>query len=294
MKKMRYIIEAFFSLVAYILLRIMPLDVASAFGGWVAQTLGPRTRVHEVATRNLQTAMPNLTPNEQQNALMKMWNNLGRVFAEYPHIPTAKMRKRLHVVSGENHMRSALESGKPILFISGHLGNWEITPVLANMHGTPLHLLYRQANNPVVDWLIGLIRRPYSRGLYAKGSIGARAVLKAMQQHEPVGMLVDQKTNDGIMAKFFGHDAMTTTVVAQLILKYHPLIIPCRCVRTGGVQFEVIVEEPLTFDLSGDRTQDTLMITQTVNDTLQRWITDDPGQWFWVHKRWPFSKKKRT
>jgi len=292
MRRLRYAIEAFFTLVAYLFLRLLPLDTASAFGSWVARHLGPRTKVHRVASLNLSTAMPELSLEQRHAVLTKMWDNLGRVFAEYPHMASRTMSKRIRLLRGEEEMKTSLESKQPVVCISGHLGNWEMMPRLAHLFGYPMHLLYRPPNNHVVNWLVNVIRRRYSRGLYAKGLASARGVIRAVRRAEPVAILVDQKTNNGIEAQFFGHPAMTIDVVAHLALEYNAVILPCRCIRTQGAHFSAIVEPPLTFNLVGNREADTQIITQAVNDTLERWIREDPGQWFWVHKRWPFSKAK--
>lgn len=291
MKKIRYTIEAFFAILAYVLLRLFPLDMVSNFGGYVARKLGPKTRVHRVAEFNLRSAMPHLSNKDYEQILTKMWDNLGRVFAEYPHLYSGSMKNRVTIIKGRDRIDGLLKEGKPVLLISGHLGNWELMPLVSHSLGHPLHLLYRQANNPIVDRLIAYIRKPYSRGLYAKGTAGARAVIKAMRAAEPLAMLVDQKTNDGIEALFFNQPAMSTGIVAQLATKYQATILPCRCIRRNGAKFDIIIEPPLAYVLSESTYQDQLTITQRMNDVMERWIRDDPGQWFWVHKRWKFSKK---
>ena len=289
--KLRYYVEAFFAVTGYSVLRLLPLDVVSDFGSYIARRYGPRTRVHRVAEFNLRSALPNLSAKDYEHILDRMWDNLGRVVTEYPHLSGHEIRRRINIVKGEDRLAPLLREKKPVLLISGHLGNWELMPVVADHLGHPLHLLYRQANNPVVDRLVARIRKPYSLGLYAKGSAGARAVITAMRKAEPLAMLVDQKTNDGIEAMFFNHPAMSTSIVAQLALKYQATIVPCRCIRRGGARFDIIIEPPLAYVLTGNEHQDKLTITQRMNDVMERWIRDDPGQWFWVHKRWKFSKK---
>lgn len=292
MKQIRTCIVAALAYVTYAVLRALPLDMASGFGGRVARTLGPHVNVHRVAQRNLAKAMPELSSQEQRDILNKMWDNLGRVFAEYPHLNSPALHRRIRVVSGLEHLYAVQQQSDSVLFVSGHLGNWEVAPLTAALHGAPLHLLFRSANNKIIDRMIETIRKHYSLGLYAKGTQSARAVIRAMQKGEPVGMLIDQKTNDAITAQFFGQDAMTSTAVAQFVTKFHARILPAYCVRTSGANFDVIIEAPLTFDLTHHQSQDVLMITQAMNDLLERWIRQDPGQWFWVHKRWPHSKMK--
>lgn len=283
MKILRYYIEAFFAIIAYLLFRALPLSSASAFGGKVAQYIGPKTKVHQVAWRNLSDAMPELTTEEKNAVTARMWDNLGRVFCEYPHLAHPAMRRCIRNISGLEYVETARSSGRPVLLISGHLGNWELLPVVADMQGMTLHLLYRPANNPVVDRLVAFIRRPYSRGLYAKGMASARGITRAMRRSEPVAMLVDQKTNDGIAVPLFGRDAMTTDAVAHFVQRYNALILPVCCRRTTGAQFDITIEPPMSFAHPDDR----LAVMTEVNTLIERWIRDDPAQWFWVHRRWP-------
>ncbi len=289
-KKMRLMIEAILAYVTYGVLRSLPLDIASGFGGWVARNLGPHTKVHRVAVHNLAKAMPQLSAQQQQKILIQMWDNLGRVFAEYPHLNSAVLHKRITLISGQEHLKFVQQNDRPVLFISAHLGNWEVTPLAAALSGLPIHLLYRPANNKIIDRLVKNIRKPYSLGLHAKGNQSARTVIHAMRKKEPVAMLVDQKSNDGVAANFFGMDAMTSTAVAHFVMKFDAIIIPAYCIRTHGVHFEMRAQAPMQFNLAGDYRADIKMIMQAVNDHIETWIRQDPAQWFWVHKRWPHSK----
>lgn len=291
MKRLRYLLEAFGALLLYGILRLLPLSAASAATGWLAVRLGPLSRVHRVARHNLACALPELPPGTREQALLEMWNNLGRVVGEYPHLYRRDMMRHVETVEGIEHLHRAMQSGKPVFLVSGHLGNWELCPVIAAHYHIPLHLLYRPANNPVVDRLIAMIRSAYTRGLHEKGASSARAMVTAIRNHEPVGLLFDQKTNDGIEVPLFGQPAMTSDILAQLVLKYDALVVPARCIRlTGACRFRCVVETPLAFDLAGQHGQDAVQaIMRRLHTRLEDWIREDPSQWFWVHKRWPHS-----
>lgn len=292
MKPVRHALEAFFALLIYGILRALPLDVASAFGGWVASRLGPCSKVHRVAQHNLHMAMPELSGAEQHTLLQQMWEHMGRIFGEYAHLPTRTMDARIHVTSGEEYLQQALREQRSIVFVSAHLGNWECLPIAANRLEAPVHLLYRPANNTIVEWLVTRLRKPYSPSLHAKGQKGARAIIRAVRSGEHVAMLMDQKTNDGMAISFFGHDAMTSTVAAQLAVKYNVVLLPCYCVRRQGAQFDIHVEAPIDWQPQAT-TEDTLRsITTQINARIEAWVRAYPAQWFWVHKRWPHSKRK--
>lgn len=283
MKQLRYYLEAFFTLLAYGLLRSLPLAAASAFGGWIARSIGPLTRVHQVALQNLSRAMPELSEDERRIIALRMWDNLGRVFAEYPHLASDAMKKSIRTVQGLEYFEWAKQSDRPAIFISGHIGNWELLPVSSAGQDLKMHLLYRPANNPVVNRLVARMREPYSLGLHAKGSASARGIIRALRNKEPAGMLVDQKTNDGIPVPFFGHDAMTTDAIAHFVQHYNAAIIPVFCRRVKGAQFDIFVSPPMEFE----QPDDSRAVMTHINQLIEAWVREDPGQWFWVHKRWP-------
>ncbi len=289
MKQVRYAIEAFFTKLLFAVLGALPLRVASKIGACVACAIGPLTRVHRVAQTNIRSALPELADAEQARILINMWDNLGRVFCEYAHLNQPSMLQSVVQVQGLEHLEQARALGRPILMMTGHLGNWELLPRYAATIDSPMHLLYRAANNPAVETLISNVRSHYALGLHGKGRKAARGVVSAMRNHEPVGMLVDQKTNDGIAVPFFGHDAMTSDVVAHLVMKYDAVVLPTRCVRLDGCRFRLEVEPPMQFAAP----QGAHSIMRDVHGVLERWIRDDPSQWFWVHKRWPFSNGVR-
>ena len=120
-----------------------------------------------------------------------------------------------------------------------------------------------------------------------KGPKGAKMALKALSQGGNLGMLVDQKMNDGIAIPFFGHDAMTAPALAQFALKYNCPIVPIRSERLNGLKFRVTCYPPLQMNLTGDRQTDVLTIMTEVNKILENWIAEQPAQWLWLHNRWP-------
>lgn len=285
MRFMRYLLESLLAFSLYIVLRLMPLDAASALGGWAGRMIGPHVSAHKTALKNLKFAMPELTDAQAAKITEDMWDNFGRVFGEYPHLPRRALSDRL-TIDGAEHVRKAVAEGKTILFISGHMGNWEMAPKTAWMLGVPLVLVYRPANNPVVDKLIHYIRGSYYAGMFRKGPSAAIRVVKALKKGQAVGMLVDQKMNDGISVPFFGHPAMTAPAMAQFGLKYDLAVIPARVVRTSGAHFVTKILPPLELKRTGNEKHDAANIMVQVNEMLEGWIRENPAQWLWVHKRW--------
>ena len=278
-------------LAVYNFLRLLPLPVASGFGGWFGRTIGPRLKRSARAVNNLRMVFPEMSEAEIAVIVREMWDNVFRVVGEYPHVPeyaNGAARRRIHV-TGYDIVRHVRDSGRPSIFFSGHLANWEISPLVAMQEGMHVHLIYRPPNNPIARMLLDRIREATGGTLLPKGTRGARGMIKAMKNNDVVGLMVDQKYNEGISVPFLGLDAMTSPALAELSLKYKAHAVPVRVERIGGCNFRVTVHEPLSFDRTGDRAADVRAATTQVNDVISEWIRERPGQWLWVHRRWPKS-----
>jgi KDO2-lipid IV(A) lauroyltransferase len=267
----------------------LPIDAASAVGGWLARSIGPRLGISKRARCNLELALPALSASERERVVVRMWDNLGRVIAEYPHIGRIKCfvpGTRLEV-TGTEHVDFARARGKPIIFLSGHYGNWEATGIAASQYGVPLALVYRAPNNPIVAALMERLRSRFSGSVIPKGAAGARLLIQALKAKATIGILIDQKMNDGMAVPFFGRDARTAAGAVELALRYDCTILMARATRTGGAHFTLNVSPPIELARTGDRHADTRTTLIRINQELERWIREDPGQWFWLHRRWP-------
>ncbi len=270
------------------LLGAMSVERASAIGGWLARTVGPRLGLTRRARHNLRRAFPEKSPEEIEKIVIEMWDNLGRVAAEHPHLGRLKAftPDSPIAVAGIEHVDAALKHGRPIIFFTAHLANWEASGIAARAYGVPLNLIYRPANNPWVDRLFQAGRGEFARALIPKGAYGARLAITKLRAGEPLGMLIDQKMNNGIAVPFFGRDAMTAPALAELALRYDCTVLPVQVERLGEVNFRVTVHPPLELARSGDRHADVRAIMTRVNAALEGWIRERPGQWLWLHRRW--------
>ena len=259
----------------------------AAVGGWIGRHLCFLLPLTGVARRNLERVMPDLPADERERVLRRMWDNIGRTAAEYPHIREICFGPGARVtVEGGEQVDALRDDGRPGLMFSGHIGNWELLGPCAVRYDLVLHMVYRAPNNPRVAWLFQWGRD--TRGeLIPKGAHGARRLLEVLKANQHVAMLVDQKMNDGIAAPFFGIEAMTSNALAVLALRFDCPVVPARIIRLGGAHFRLIVEPPLRFAKSGDRAADVRAAMTLVNAKLESWIRQRPDHWLWVHRRWP-------
>ena len=263
---------------------------ASNLGGFVGRTVGPRLRRSRVADANLRRAMPELDAAARARVVRAVWDNLGRTVAELPFIPVLRRTEAGPgwELQGEEHVLPVV--GKQWMFVAGHLANWEMMLPAAAQYGVPSSGFYRAPSNRAVDqWMLELRLRAIGPDatMFAKGSDGARAAMRHMARGGSLGLLVDQKLNDGVAVPFFGRPAMTATAMAQFALRYKCPVLPARMVRLGPARCRLVVEAPLAVPDTGDRHRDVHEMTAEMNRVLERWIQEDPGAWLWLHRRWP-------
>ena len=281
-------IEACGAAVFLAAMRALPIDAASALGGWLARHIGPRLGISARARRNLVAALPELPPAEVERVLRGMWDNLGRVAAEYPHLPRIRVFPpdgRVETV-GIEHLDRAIAAGRKVIIFGGHLGNWEIAALAAGQKGIDVAQIYRAANNKLVDGMIARFRGAGSEFI-PKGRIASRRALAALRRGAHLTLLVDQKLNDGIAVPFFGREAMTAPALALLALHFDCAVLPVRVERLEGAHFRLTIHKPLDVTKSGERAKDVAALMGEVNRTLETWIRERPDQWFWLHSRWP-------
>jgi len=265
---------------------------ASNLGGAVTRGIGPLLPVSRVADANLRAALPELDAAARRRIVRGVWDNLGRTMGELPHLadlrPTASGPGWELV--GADALQPLLAQPGPAILFSGHIGNWEMLPIAAAAAGVPFHSMYRIIENREIDALLLDLRRRamrYDVQMFAKGPNGAKQAMKHLMAGGRLGMLMDQKMNDGIEARFFGRPAMTASALAVLALRLRCPVIPGWVQRLGPARFRVTCEAPLALPDTGDRTADIAALTQAMNDTLERWIRQRPEGWLWLHRRWP-------
>ena len=286
-------VEALAASAALFLFRTLGPVRASNLGGALGRTVGPWLPVSAVAHANLRLAMPGLDSPSRRRIVRGVWDNLGRTVAEFPHL--AALRRNTPsgpgwVAVGAEVLEAQARTGGPVLFVSGHIGNWEMLPPAVAQFGLPFASFYRAAANPLVDAMIRNLRQD-AMGCevpsFAKGPRGARAALAHLMRGGALGMLVDQKMNDGIEARLFGHPAMTASALAGIALRQRCPVIPGRIERVGPARLRLVVDAPLTLPDTGNRIADQAALTQQVNDVLEHWIRARPEAWLWLHRRWP-------
>ncbi len=288
MKKIRYILEALFLYLLFAVFGCMPAKTASNIGGWIGRTIGPKLAASRKARKHIKMAMPETKDERVEEIIQGMWENLGRVIAEYPHLE--EISRKYTTFENENRLLSLLKNeGQPLIFIGGHLSNWEINSIaLLTHHNKKVDATYRPPNNPWVARLLDNARTLKGRlKAYPKSTKSGRKIMQALRQGHTLGILIDQKYNEGIEVPFFNMPAMTNPVAVRLSQRYRCPLVPVKNIRgADGCSFRIITYPPLEVFHPDGTPRPVKDVLKEAHILLEAWIKDHPEQWLWLHHRW--------
>jgi len=266
------------------LCRILPARRASDLSGFLVRTVGCKIGANKKALNHIKNAL-HCNDHEARIIVADMWDNLGRVLGEYPHLKI--LAEKYVRIIGIEHLEALRDDNKPGILFGAHLANWEILPYALLHHvGLAMHPVYRAPNNPYVDRKLHTYRTAGNKLVpYAKSRQGMIGMVKALKSGEHLGMLIDQKYNEGITADFFDMPAKTGTAFIELAQKYDCPLIPLRCIREkSGFCIEALPPIP-TLNRSVED------ILDEAHHLLEKWIREYPSQWLWLHRRWMRESK---
>jgi KDO2-lipid IV(A) lauroyltransferase len=270
------------------LMRVVPIDGASAFGGALFKLLGPLTSANRTALRNLRLAFPDWDERARRQMARRQWENAGRVLFEFFLMDRIMADPDRVELVGMERLEEIKASGRPTVFVSGHFANWEImaaTKVKAGIEGV---LAYRGANNPYIDQRMRDSRRRYGVNLFApKGVEGGREVMAALKSGLSVGILTDQKYYEGPLIPFFGHLVRTQHAPVRFAMRFGAHLQPGWVERTKGARFRVFVGEPIVLPAQGGTPQDVEAALGRINAFIEERARARPWEYWWVHRRFP-------
>lgn len=287
MKQIRYFIEGLLLTIFLGLCKMLGVEAASNLGGFIGRNIGPKLAASRKALRNLEQALPEKTDEEYQTIIKGMWEHLGRLMAEYPHLKKIASAQYTELVD-KGVLDELKSNNQGAIFFGGHLGNWEINASATFIQkGFEADITYRAPNNPYVDKLLMKCRQIGGKiEAYSKSREGGRNMLLALKNGHSIGILIDQKYNEGISAPFFNQQAMTNPVFVQMAQKFKLPLIPICNQRLHGAHSRLtLYPEIKVFDDNGEplAVED---IIKTANLFLEERIKQAPEQWLWLHKRW--------
>ena len=285
MKKIKYFFEYIFTIVSFCLFKILGLKISSKISGKIFEKIGPMFRSKKVIHSNIKRAFPNIDKQNLDKITNSMWNNYGRIFAEYIFIKDFREGKFSSniVVEGQEIIEDLVKNKKQVVFISGHLANFELMAMHLERSGVKLSAIYRPLNNIFLNSKIEKIRKNYiCKYQIKKGLGGIKNLISLKRKKFSTALMIDQRVTEGILSKFFNEEALTTTIPAQIVKKFKTPIIPVYIERIEDIKFKIIIKKQLNF-AENETVQE---ITDKLNNVFEEMVLKNPEQWIWSHSRW--------
>ncbi len=285
MKIIKYFLQFLVIIIMFSIFKILRLKISSALSGKLFEKIGPLFRSKKLIHSNLKKAFPNINLENLDKITTLMWNNYGRVFAEYMFIKDFREDKsnaKIEIV-GQEILEDIKRKNKPVVFISGHLSNFELMAMHIEKVGIKLSAIYRPLNNLFLNKIMERIRKKYiCKHQIKKGIGGMKKLIQLKKLNYSTALMIDQRVSQGIESDFFNQKAFTTTIPAQLVKKFNLPVVPIFIERINNINFKIVVKKPIIFD--NDAT--TKSITDELNLILEKMIIYKPEQWIWSHNRW--------
>jgi KDO2-lipid IV(A) lauroyltransferase len=285
-------IVAQFILALLFVIRLMPMDTALNVMGGLAKIVGPRTKRHTLAMKNLEMAFPEKTIEERHEIAMEMWVNMARLAAEYVYLdqisifdPDSDENSNIEVV-GQEVFVDLVENKRPFIVFTIHSGNFELLPIISQRFNLSVSALFRPPNNKYIAKKVLAARGEHMKDLVASIAGAAWNLARKLDSGGGVGMLVDQKFSKGRETKFFGHPVITNPLLAKLARQYKCDVFPARCIRLPNGRFRLELEPAIELPKGDNGEIDINATSQMLNDKVEEWVREYPGQWQWFHDRW--------
>ena len=290
MKIVKYFFEFISIISLFCIFKIIGLKNASNLGSVLGKLIGPLFRSKKITKQNIKIGLGNLDEKKEKEIINGMWSNIGRTFAEYVFLKDFKLNKTNfnHIkITGANHLDEIKNNNEPAIFYSAHLANFELMAMEIDKFGIKCAAIYRPLNNIFLNPLMEYLRMKYICPIQIpKGRMGMREIISRINDGYSIALMMDQRVSEGQKVPFFNKPAFTTTIPAQLALKYNCKLVPIFLERKEGANFEMTIHEPYKIQRTGNDDQDTKNITLKINQIIEKMILKNPTQWIWSHNRW--------
>ena len=285
MNKIKYFFQFLIIIILFSLFKILGIKISSYIGGKLFEFIGPFFRSKELIDKNIRRAFPNIDQDKLTSIKSSMWNNYGRVFAEYIFIKDYRNNnlKNNIIIEGDEILKDLKEKNKKVIFISGHFSNFELMAMQIEKFGIKLAAIYRPLNNIFLNSIMERIRKKYiCKNQIRKGIGGLKELMKLNKNGYSTALMIDQRVSEGSKINFFNEKAFTTTIPAQLIKRFNISVVPIFIERFDSIKFKMTVNTPIDF-AEEDSIDD---ITENLNGIIEKMIIKNPNNWIWSHNRW--------
>lgn len=274
----------------------LPLPQALGLGRRLAELAYFVSKKRRVAYVNLKAAFPSSTPKQRKRWTQDWFRELGMNGVEMMRFPILKEEEAARFVThhGYETYLQHRQSGKGVILLTAHTGNWELSQIVEGLRGRPMTVLARQQKYRRLDGLLNSFRQYYGSVSVGKEKTGIRDMIRTLREGGCVGVLGDQSGgDDGVWIRFFGRSTTAPRGPITLALRLGVPVLPVFCVRRQGPYHDIFIEPPLQLVRTGDLEKDRAISTQKYLQILESYLTRYPSQWLWGHKRWKRTRTKR-
>ena len=287
MKIIKYFIQAFIIYTFFILIKILGLNISRKLFAKIFQIIGPLIKSEKTINENLEKFLSSYNEEQKKNIKKMMWSNYGKVFVEYLFLNKFRKNNSHINFKGKEILKSIINKNKPVIFVSGHFANFELMSMELTRETINLATIYRPLNNLFLNPFMEYVRRTYvCRNQIKKGIAGVKDSINYLKKNYSIALMIDQRVSEGKRLPFFDQMALTTTLPAQLAIKFDLEIVPIYIKRNLDDSFEMEILKPIALDRNEDLITQKINTTIKLNKILEEMISRDPGQWIWTHNRW--------
>ena len=290
MKIVKYFFEFISIISLFCIFKIIGLRNASNLGSILGKFVGPLFRSEKIIKQNIKIGLGEIDKNKETELINDMWSNIGRTFAEYVFLKDFKFNRTNfnHMkINGVSYLDEIKKNNEAVIFYSAHFANFELMAMELDKFGIKCAAIYRPLNNFFLNPLMEYLRMKYiCPNQIPKGRMGMREIISKVKDNYSIALMVDQRVSEGPRTLFFNKPAHTTTIPAQLALKYDCKLVPISLERKDGPNFEMSIHEPYKIQRTGNDEEDVKNITVKINQIIEKMIIKNPKQWIWSHNRW--------
>ena len=283
MKIINYFLQSLFVYLFFFLGRCLGLKISRKVFAFLFSCFGPFFRSKKIIKKNLNIFFNKISHLNEKKIISNMWKNYGMTFIEYIYLDYFR-KQNSHITIQENiNLSQITKEKKPVIFISGHFANFELMSMEITKKNIPLASIYRPLNNIFLNPFMEYLRRKYiSKNQIKKGINGVRKSIEYLKKGYSIALMIDQRVSEGEKVNFFDKAALTTTLPAQISLKFNVDIIPVYIERDEHNHFTIEFQNRINPNDFNDK----LKLTKKLNEVLEKMIVRNPNQWIWTHNRW--------
>ena len=285
MKYIKYFFQFLTVIIFFSIFKILGPNLSSKVGGRLFQKVGPLFRSKKIIHSNIKKVFPDIKFDELTQITKSMWDNYGKIFAEYIFIKNYRVGNLTSKISieGREILEEIKKNNKQVVFVSGHFSNFELMAMQIEKVGINLAAIYRPLNNIYLNQIMENIRKKYiCKNQIRKGLGGIKKLIKLKRKNYSTALMIDQRVSEGISSNFFNQKAFTTTIPAQLVKKFDIPVIPVCIERCEGIEFKMTVHKPIFFS----KDKSIKNITDELNKVIEKFVIKNPKEWIWSHNRW--------